>query len=139
MHARERKYHRILAEYFERYPMFFDEKREKPNVRKVVELPWQQAQAGMSEELEKTLMDFLFLQAKVDAGMVQGLIEDYGLAPDLSSETKLVGGAVRLSSHVVSLDKEQLAGQLLGRLLDRKEGAIISLLGGHAGIREAHG
>src|SRR4028119_1840144 len=70
--------------------------------------------------------DFGFIEAKLKLLGVQPLIEDYDLgrnAEILLSEgqtetLKLIQGAIRKSAHVLERDKTQLAGQLLGRLLD---------------------
>ncbi|MBD0340945.1 MAG: hypothetical protein ICV61_08650, partial [Microcoleus sp. Co-bin12] len=70
--------------------------------------------------------DFCFIEAKLNLLGVQPLIEDYDLgrnADVLLSEgqtetLRLIQGAIRKSAHVLEKDKTQLAGQLLGRLLD---------------------
>ncbi|MGL5060670.1 MAG: WD40 repeat domain-containing protein, partial [Microcoleus sp.] len=70
--------------------------------------------------------DFGFIEAKLDLLGVQALIEDYDLArvsDVLLSERQgeslgLIQGAIRKSAHVLERDKTQLAGHLLGRLLD---------------------
>ena len=70
--------------------------------------------------------DFGFIEAKLDLLGVQALIEDYDLgrnsdvllAQEQTETLKLIQGAIRKSAHVLDKDKTQLAGQLLGRLLD---------------------
>jgi hypothetical protein len=70
--------------------------------------------------------DFGFMQMKLEVLGVQALIDDYDLARNsdvlLSGEQRetlrLIQGAIRKSAHILEKDKTQLAGQLLGRLLD---------------------
>jgi WD40 repeat protein len=82
------------------------------------------------------VMDFGFIEAKLNLLGVQPLIEDYDLgrnADVLLSEgqtqtLKLIQGAIRKSAHVLDQDKTQLAGQLLERLLDFEKPQIQGLL-----------
>ena len=70
--------------------------------------------------------DFGFIEAKLVSLGVQPLIEDYDLgriSDVLLSEGQtqtlnLIQGEIRKSAHVLEKDKNELAGQLLGRLLD---------------------
>jgi WD40 repeat protein len=72
------KYHTTLADYFSSKPLYLDDAdKKKPNVRKLVELPWQQTKVEMWDEVEKTLCDLLFIEAKCQVGFTQALIEDY--------------------------------------------------------------
>ena len=89
-------------------------------------LPGHLAQSVQGERLYQLLTDFDFIEAKLDAIGVQGLIEDYDLAKvsdvllseGQTESLRLIQGAIRKSAHVLERDKTQLAGQLLGRLLD---------------------
>ena len=80
--------------------------------------------------------DFGFIEAKLSLLGVQPLIEDYDLgrnADVLLSEgqtqtLKLIQGEIRKSVHVLEKDKTELAGQLLGRLLDFEMTDIQGLL-----------
>ncbi|MEG3950253.1 hypothetical protein QUA02_13965, partial [Microcoleus sp. SVA1_A4] len=89
-------------------------------------LPGHLAESVQGERLHQLLTDFDFIEAKLDAVGVQGLIEDYDLArvsdvllSERQTESlKLIQGAIRKSAHVLDGDKTQLAGHLLGRLLD---------------------
>lgn len=56
--------HKKLARYFAAQPLYLLEKDQKPNLRKVSELPYQQTYGEMWEELYDTLTDFKFLEAK---------------------------------------------------------------------------
>ena len=78
-------------------------------------LPYHLVEAGRDGELRHLLLDFDWLQAKLEALEAISLIADYDLlAPDVG--LRLMQDAIRLSTHVVAKDKTQLAGQLLGRL-----------------------
>src|SRR5690606_22810057 len=72
------------------------------------------------------LLDFDWLQAKLDATDPNALLADFEAA--LASQTaeagqplRLVESAISLSAHVIGGDKAQLAGQLYGRLLGHKD------------------
>ncbi len=71
-------YHNTLADYFEKAPLYLDEKEKVPNVRKVVEQPYQQTMGGQWEDVaDKTLANFPFLMSKTKADMVEGILNDY--------------------------------------------------------------
>jgi len=83
--------------------------------------------AGRKEELQRLLIDFSWMQAKLEATDVNSLISDYDYLPD-DPDLRLVQGAIRLSAHVLARDKTQLAGQLLGRMQSFLESGIRSML-----------
>ena len=59
------KYHKIIAFYFTVKPLCYDEKdKESPNIRKLVEQPWQQTNGDLEAELLQTLLDISFLEQK---------------------------------------------------------------------------
>ena len=72
------------------------------------------------------LMDFGFIEAKLELLGVQALIEDYDLArnsdvllaQEQSETLRLIQGAIRKSAHVLEKDKTQLAVHLWSRLVD---------------------
>ncbi|HSS52488.1 MAG TPA: TIR domain-containing protein [Thermoanaerobaculia bacterium] len=85
--------------------------------------------AGRDSELRGLLIDFPFLAAKLGATDVNSLIADYeALAGD--PELRRIQGALRLSAHVLARHPEELAPQLLGRLLDREDRETQLLLDG---------
>ncbi len=84
-------------------------------------------QAGRTGELREMLLDFDWLQAKLGATDAADLIADYQLLPN-DAELRLVQGAIRLSAHVLTEDKTQLPGQLLGRLLSFESPEIQAML-----------
>ncbi len=99
-------------------------------------LPGHLVNTVQGERLHQLLTDLDFIEAKLDAVGVQALIEDYDLArisdillsPEQTETLKLIQGAIRKSAHVLERDKTQLAGHLLGRLLDFEIPEIRSML-----------
>ncbi|HSS76253.1 MAG TPA: NB-ARC domain-containing protein [Thermoanaerobaculia bacterium] len=84
--------------------------------------------AGRKEELRGLLLDFAFLQAKLEATDVHSLIADFDLVAGDDDELSLVREALRLSVDVLGGDPSQLAPQLWDRLLERRERALQPLL-----------
>lgn len=87
------------------------------------------------EKLREILLDFEWLQAKLNVTDPQPLIDDYGLLPQPVGETtseyeslRLIQGALRLSANVLVQDKTQLPSQLTGRLLGIEESDLRGLL-----------
>ncbi|OUL20117.1 hypothetical protein BV378_30415 [Nostoc sp. RF31YmG] len=73
--------------------------------------------AGARErELQQLLCDFRWLQAKLENTDINALLADYDFLLE-DENLQLIQGALRLSAHVLNQDKQQLPGQLLGRLL----------------------
>ena len=109
--------HRDLARYFLARPV--------PDMRRLVELPFQQRAAHQWAEAEATLFDCPFLFAKVAACMVLDLDADYQSllqeAPDVSRALRLIHGALRLSIHVLAQNPAQFASQMVGRLLAHRD------------------
>ncbi|MCD4786010.1 MAG: DUF4062 domain-containing protein [Candidatus Eremiobacteraeota bacterium] len=64
--------HRNLAEYFS--------SRGNKYIRTLSEMPYHQTHGRMWDELEKTLCDLRFIEAKCAGGMTYNLIADYNLA-----------------------------------------------------------
>ncbi|MCF7859122.1 MAG: DUF4062 domain-containing protein [Candidatus Cloacimonetes bacterium] len=77
---------KILADYFEKQPLNQDlYNKEKPNVRKLVELPWQQINSG-STSIINTLDNFDFIEAKLQNKMEYQLLEDFKLISNKYNE-----------------------------------------------------
>ena len=76
--------HQLLANYFHsQQPLFLKPNSlENPNVRKVTEQPFQQTRAEMWKDLEATLCNLIFLQAKCVAGNSDEMFNDYAAALD---------------------------------------------------------
>src|SRR4028118_404546 len=99
-------------------------------------LPSSLAERSKGQRLHQLLTDFDFIDAKLELLGVQALIEDYDLTRNsdvlLSQEQtetlRLIQGAIRKSAHILEKDKTELAGQLLGRLLDCEMSDIQGLL-----------
>ena len=86
--------------------------------------------AYRSGELRDLLVDFSFLEAKLKGADVNALISDYtGLAGE-GQELRLIRDAIGISAHILGRDRRQLAPQLLGRLLNRKEEHVQRLMDG---------
>jgi WD40 repeat protein len=83
------KYHSILDCYFSIKPLYHDEAKKKPNVRKIVEQPYQQTLGEKWDALENTLTDLSFIEAKCRAGMTYKLIADYKFGLDHIPETQI--------------------------------------------------
>jgi len=90
-------------------------------------LAYHLVEAGRKDELRGMLLDFDWLAAKLEAADVNSLISDYDF-PQEDQQLRLVQGAIRLSAHVLTRDKTQLAGQLLGRMQSFREPGIQSML-----------
>ncbi len=88
-------------------------------------LAYHLAGTGQQEELEKVLLNFNWVQARLsgarcdasrsEAIYVYGLLADYDLAPQ-SPDASLVKRALQMSSHVIGKWPEQAGFQLYGRL-----------------------
>jgi hypothetical protein len=71
-------YHSIIADYFLNNPLYLDEPtQKKPGTRKLVELPFQQTNGEMWDEVTDTLCDLEFIQAKAVAKMTFDLVRDF--------------------------------------------------------------
>jgi len=103
----ELEWHRALAEYFRSTP-------DQPapdvyNARKLTELPFQLRKARMWEELEATLCDLAFVEAKCAAGLIYDLIADYqaavrtdGLPAAAKERIESFGRFVRAQANLLS-------------------------------------
>lgn len=98
-------------------------------------LSYHLTEAGRVEELERLLLDFDWLQAKLEAPGDAGLLSDYQLARKHSSlesprlhPLRLLEEAIRLSAPALGRDKTQFAGQLCGRLLAHESAEVQAVL-----------
>jgi WD40 repeat protein len=130
-----RDWHGSLAEYFDAQPLRLGAE-QVPNQRKLAELAFQFAHAGMGARLQQTLWDYPYIEARLEGSGVEALVGDYDLAnlaeAGLDAEARrpltLLQGALRLSAHVVSYDARQLPSQLTGRLLASDQPVVNRLL-----------
>jgi hypothetical protein len=77
--------------------------------------------------LAQLLLDFNWLEAKLNATNVHELIADYGFV-SVSPPHSLIESALQLSSHVVRQDPGLLAGKLKGRLHGLDEADPVGLV-----------
>ena len=93
-------------------------------------LPHHLLEAEREDELKRLLLDFSWLQAKLEVTDPNELMNDYDLSfsKGKTEELRLVQGAIRLSAHVIAEDKKQLTGQLTGRLLSHESCEIQDML-----------
>lgn len=81
----KRERHCALALYFGKQMHIMENVGQQTlNLRKLSELPYQQREAEMWSDLENTLTDLSFIEAKCAAGMTYDLVADYNAA--LASE-----------------------------------------------------
>ena len=110
-----RQCHSSLAAFFERGDLWVQGAAERlPNRRKLSELAHQQIRAGLHKEVEKTLSDCRFWEAKCGAGMSYDLVEDCerALAADSSPVLAAVMKALAECQATLS-DRPALAVQTL--------------------------
>ena len=82
-------------------------------------LPAHLSAAGLAAELHTLLFDYRWLQAKLDRLGINALLADFSLDQNAADDAIWrLGRALKLASYVLAEDKRQLAGQLIGRLMD---------------------
>ena len=73
--------HQRLADYFGKQDLRLKGKdsdsASRPNLRRLMEQPWQLTKAGLLQEAEALLTDFDFVMTKCEAGLVEDLLDDY--------------------------------------------------------------
>jgi WD40 repeat protein len=89
-------------------------------------LPYHLKEAGRGEEFRELLLNFNWLQAKLDATDVNALMDDYTAEAD--KDPQLVKRAIQMSVHILAQHPAKLAGQLLGRMLSQESPRIQSML-----------
>ena len=86
------------------------------------------AAARRKTALQNLLADYDWLDRKLASDGITGLFADYFYAQPHRPDIAAVYGALQLSSPAVAADPDRLAGQLIGRLVNRPESTIQSLL-----------
>lgn len=84
------QWHSLLADYFERLPAWQGNPasiRRKPTLRRAEVVPFHLYHAGSWDRLNRILSDPIFIEAKCEAGLVTGLLEDYETALQGVNET----------------------------------------------------
>ncbi|MEN6553436.1 MAG: AAA family ATPase, partial [Methanobacterium sp.] len=83
------KRHQLITNYFQKQGLYFYKNEERTyNIRKVSELPYQQTYGCQWDNLEKTLTDLHFVEAKCAVGGTYELINDYNRALNLLPEAQ---------------------------------------------------
>ena len=90
-------------------------------------LIWHLRSARQVDDALHLLMDFAWMQAKVDACGITPLVADYDWLAPRKEDARLVQEALRLSSYGLAMDRTQLAGQLLGHRPNAESAAIDSV------------
>jgi len=107
-------YHTTLSSYFQSKPLYLDEPtQKKPNVRKLMEQPWQQTKGEMWDEVTKTLSDILFLCARTTFCDIWQLLDDYSVL-SFNSESEVLKYYTFIAKHAQTLSKHD--GQLIALL-----------------------
>jgi WD40 repeat protein len=75
---------------------------------------WHLARAGEHARLQQLLSDYAWLKAKLEATDVQAVLDEFELVNE--DTLRPLRDALRLASHGLTRDVEQLAAQLIGRL-----------------------
>ncbi|BAY89372.1 MULTISPECIES: NB-ARC domain-containing protein [unclassified Tolypothrix] len=107
-------HNRLLNAYSEKYPEDWHSLEDDGYIWQ--NLAYHLVAGGREGELQQLLGDFRWLQAKLETININALLTDYDFLLE-DENLQLIQGALRLSAHVLNEDKQQLAGQLLGRLL----------------------
>lgn len=90
-------------------------------------LVWHLRNARRADEALQLLSDFRWLDAKLRACGVVSLLADFEWYGSRDENARLLQETLRLSAHVLNADHDQLAGQLLGRLVPALSPAIDAL------------
>jgi WD40 repeat protein len=106
-------HNRLLNAYTQKYPSGWHSLKNDGYIFQ--NLAHHLIQAGRTTELQQLLLDFRWLQAKLENSSINELIADYNLLPE-DANLQLLRRTLLLSGHVLAEDKRQLAGQLWGRL-----------------------
>ena len=110
-------YHNILASYFTKKLFYLDGTNQKePNIRKLVEQPWQQTKGEMWDEVTYTLCNLDFIQAKAAAKMTYELVNDFNAAleviPDnaqiVHEEEKRLARMTKYTMDLISFAKGEI-------------------------------
>ncbi len=87
---------------------------------------WHLAQAGENDRLKQLLLDFDWLESRLEVIPIQVILQDFELLKE-AEDTRVVRDALRLASHGLSLDPKQLRVQLSGRI-NRGQSRVIDTL-----------
>ena len=126
--------HAGLAAYFRRGADPQGDASWAGSSRALRQLPFHLAHARDVVALESTLANFEFLFARLAAGPVWSLLDDFHLAEQIGvTGLRPVADALLACATTLDRDRHQLAGQLVGRLPASTAGSACRLLeGAHA-------
>jgi len=99
-------------------------------------VPLHLRQSGQTDTLRQLLLDYSWLQAKLAATDATDLLADFDLLEQRAEPLQLLYEALRLSAHVLAQDPAQLPSQLWGRLGERPETALSTILTTAAATQE---
>jgi hypothetical protein len=130
----DQEWHQILARYFDELPLWENREELTPIIRKVTELPYHLTMSEMWADLEMTLSDLAFLEAKIKGGLAYDLLRDLDMEgvihtlPNLSivrrSLTSIFQGVCERPNHALSM----LYNQISWMFSDSMDGVICSSL-----------
>jgi len=86
------------------------------------------ARAGRSQQLDRLLVNFAWLERKLAVAGISELLADYSHQQPRLPDVDAVHGALQLSAHVLARDPNLLASQLVGRLLGQSAPGISALV-----------
>ncbi|MBD2205990.1 NB-ARC domain-containing protein, partial [Calothrix sp. FACHB-168] len=118
-------HNRLLNAYSEKYPQGWHSLENDGYIWE--NLAYHLLAGGRKGELQQLLCDFRWLQAKLENININALLADYDFLSE-NEDLQLIQGALLRSVHILIQDKQQLPGQLLGRLLGFESLAIQALL-----------
>jgi WD40 repeat protein len=81
-------------------------------------LIWHLRSARRTDEALRLLSDFEWVEAKLKASGITSLLVDYDWFASRNENARLLQEALRLSAYVLAMDRNQLAGQLIGRIAE---------------------
>ena len=97
-------YNTSLGRFFQSKPLYLDGvKQKKPNVRKLMEQPWQMTLAVMWDEVTDTICNLNFIQAKAVAKFTYDLVEDFNIVLDLIPGNVLQEARIKLEKYAQDL------------------------------------
>ncbi|XP_071805182.1 NACHT domain- and WD repeat-containing protein 1-like isoform X2 [Asterias amurensis] len=98
-----------------------DQVNAKYNIRKLTQLPFHLLGAEDLDSLKKfALCNFDFLLSKIKALSMQEALDDFDRVGEKKQDDELsiLSSALRLSSSIISNDPDQLAPEIMGRLIN---------------------
>jgi WD40 repeat protein len=122
-----RQHERIIAHHQGQASTWMEVNWSRVDDYGLLHLPAHLSEVGRADALREVLLDFDWLQAKLETTDVTALVADYDLLP-ADADARRVGQALRLSAHVLTRDKAQLWSQLYGRLMGEQSAAIQEML-----------